>query len=326
MTYSGPPPNPHDPFGSSPYGHNPFGSPPIVSAPLPPDAHTNTYATLSVIFAFVFAPAGAVLGHLGLTQIQRSGQRGRNRALIGLILSYTFITIAVAALVIAAVTPDTPSAPATSANPTSAPTTTADQLGPITKAQLAGLLPSVDDVKRVANAPNTYTTKDIPNLAGSAGMTISPPECLPAMYGGSDQVYLNSGASATQARLFNTTGERGLTYLEERVLLFQNPTVAQQQLDKVVGMWHGCAGTTVTMVIEGNPRPSYIQMGPVRSPPGDATVFTLRNTVRGADAILTNERAIVAKANVIVDITMQGLDLGDSITAVTADILDSIPA
>ena len=32
----------------------------------------NTLATLSLVFAFVFAPAGAILGHLGLAQIRRT--------------------------------------------------------------------------------------------------------------------------------------------------------------------------------------------------------------------------------------------------------------
>jgi hypothetical protein len=42
----------------------------------------NTLATLSVIFAFVFAPVGAVMGHLALSQIKPFRQRGRDRALI----------------------------------------------------------------------------------------------------------------------------------------------------------------------------------------------------------------------------------------------------
>ncbi len=68
-----------------------------------PRHKANTFATLSVVFAFLFAPVGAVLGHLGLSQIRRTGQRGHDRALIGLTLSYAFILIAVVALVIWAV-------------------------------------------------------------------------------------------------------------------------------------------------------------------------------------------------------------------------------
>ncbi|ETB52838.1 hypothetical protein O976_08135, partial [Mycobacterium avium subsp. paratuberculosis 10-8425] len=55
-------------------------------------------ATLSLVFAFLFAPAGAVLGHLGLAQIRRTGELGRDRALVGVTLSYVFILLAVVAL------------------------------------------------------------------------------------------------------------------------------------------------------------------------------------------------------------------------------------
>lgn len=66
----------------------------------PPPGETNTLATLSVVFAFVFAPVGVVLGHMALSQIAGGGQRGRERALVGLTLSYLMIVVAVLALVI----------------------------------------------------------------------------------------------------------------------------------------------------------------------------------------------------------------------------------
>lgn len=51
------------------------------------------------MFAFVFAPVGALLGHLALGQIKQSHERGRERALIGMTLSYAVIVFAVLALV-----------------------------------------------------------------------------------------------------------------------------------------------------------------------------------------------------------------------------------
>ena len=52
------------------------------------------------MFAFVFAPAGAVLGHLGLRQIRRTGEPGRERAVAGLMVSYAVIIVTVVALVV----------------------------------------------------------------------------------------------------------------------------------------------------------------------------------------------------------------------------------
>jgi len=87
MTYGG---NPFDaPVGGDPFGAAPIGpptGPPGGVGPAPEEA--DTLATLSVVFAFVFAPAGAILGHLALGQIARSRQRGRDRALAGITLSY----------------------------------------------------------------------------------------------------------------------------------------------------------------------------------------------------------------------------------------------
>jgi len=134
-----------DPFGGDPFGTPPPapGTPPTAqSAPpvthgfwapqsqptpgqRPPHGEVNTLATLSVVFAFVFAPAGAVLGHLALSQIRKLGQRGRERALIGLTLSYVVIVLAVIALVIwLLLGSGTETPPATPATTTTTATTT----------------------------------------------------------------------------------------------------------------------------------------------------------------------------------------------------------
>lgn len=49
---------------------------------------TNVLAVLSLIFAFVFAPAGIVLGHLAKRQLRTSGEDGDQLATWGLVLGY----------------------------------------------------------------------------------------------------------------------------------------------------------------------------------------------------------------------------------------------
>lgn len=104
-----------------PFGPDPFGGPPSAVGPAPPITHAssdpgfsapnlprgrrprgevNTLATLSIVFAFVFAPAGAALGHLSLKQIRERAEQGRERALIGLTLSYVIIVLALIALLV----------------------------------------------------------------------------------------------------------------------------------------------------------------------------------------------------------------------------------
>lgn len=91
-----------DPFGGAPSltdDANP--SPANQTGPLPaPSGEVSTLATLSVVFAFVFAPVGAVLGHLALSRIRRLQEPGHRRAVLGLTLSYVFITLAVIVLIV----------------------------------------------------------------------------------------------------------------------------------------------------------------------------------------------------------------------------------
>lgn len=75
-----PPPGPHLGYHPGPYG---------------PTRGTNLFAVLSLVFAFVFAPAGIVLGHLAKRQIPRTGEEGDQLATWGLILSYVFTALGV---------------------------------------------------------------------------------------------------------------------------------------------------------------------------------------------------------------------------------------
>src|ERR1700757_5542959 len=116
----------YDPFSYDPLGRVPFAGPPVELPPLtpPPEApypaSVNPLATLSLVFAFVFPPAGAVLGHLGLAQIRRTGELGRDRAVAGVARSYAFITLTLVALVAWATLAAFTSTP----SPTASPATT----------------------------------------------------------------------------------------------------------------------------------------------------------------------------------------------------------
>ncbi|RFU23013.1 DUF4190 domain-containing protein [Geodermatophilus marinus] len=69
----GPPPGPGVPPGY-PYGPGPYRRP------------TNTLAVLSLVMAFVFAPAGLVLGIVARRQIRQTGEEGDGLALAGIVV------------------------------------------------------------------------------------------------------------------------------------------------------------------------------------------------------------------------------------------------
>ena len=75
----GPPPG----YGQPGYGPPP-GYPPVYGRP------TNTMAILALVLAFVFAPAGLILGIIARKQIRETGEDGDGLALAGIIVGGIF--------------------------------------------------------------------------------------------------------------------------------------------------------------------------------------------------------------------------------------------
>lgn len=74
----------------APYGA-PYQAAPAAARTTPQGTtldKTNTFAFLSIILAFFSPVAGIVFGHMGLSQIKRTGDSGRGIALTGLIIGY----------------------------------------------------------------------------------------------------------------------------------------------------------------------------------------------------------------------------------------------
>lgn len=90
------------------YAHAPYGAP-YQAAPAPARSttlqgttmgQTNTFAFLAIILAFISPIAGIVFGHMGLSQIKRTGDAGRGIALTGLIISYAWFAFLVVFMVL----------------------------------------------------------------------------------------------------------------------------------------------------------------------------------------------------------------------------------
>lgn len=71
-----------------PIGHAPDGQPLYRSPEIQP---TNTFAILSLIFAFFVSILGVIFGHLARAQIRRTGEAGDGMALAGLVIGYAAI-------------------------------------------------------------------------------------------------------------------------------------------------------------------------------------------------------------------------------------------
>src|SRR5262245_15115417 len=304
------------------FAAHPYPQPPVISAPpTPPVRETNTFATLSLIFAFLFAPAGAVLGHLGLAQIRRTGQRGQERALIGLTLSYAFILVAVVALVIwLVVGRDAERSPTVEASP---PVTSSaipeERL--VAASQLPKLLLSIDEVKQAVNAPDLTKVEESSGLSGDQGLNVTPRECISSLFGGGTSAYARSAARGAFTRAITGDGNEGVILFNETMTTFDNTAAATQLVSLVVGQWRGCAGKSVSLIVDG--KPLTLDVG---QPIQHDTVMVLRNTLRDSVTGFSSDRAIAAKANVVIDLDAQGYNLGDSLQTIADRILDRVPS
>src|ERR687889_2640739 len=81
-----PPAYGQQPSSGQPYSPQGYGQPNYGQQPYPyaPVATTNTMAILALVFAFVFAPAAIIMGHVAKKQIRRTGEQGEGLATAGL--------------------------------------------------------------------------------------------------------------------------------------------------------------------------------------------------------------------------------------------------
>jgi len=80
-------------YGQPPYGQAPYGQPPYGQVPYGQPAYgypygrpTNSLAILSLVLAFVFAPAGLITGVIARRQIKQTHEDGDGLALAGIIV------------------------------------------------------------------------------------------------------------------------------------------------------------------------------------------------------------------------------------------------
>ena len=338
MTYGGP--DPRDPQAFGPTGPQyPYVPPPQYPYPpgpgyppeppsLPyPSQDPNTLATLSVIFAFVFAPVGAVLGHLALGQIRRTYQLGRDRALIGLTLSYTFMVLAVAGLTIFTVTTGHP--PATSSTATGPEAGTAQPTWTSTPAQppipppvnLSKVLLSLDEVRDIMKTPGLEDLRGSSSPAGPGGqdkdVTSDPPECGGAVASGLDTVYNLSSVVAMQSTSFGDTSTA--TIVGQSAASFDSAAAARAFVEQNTDQWRQCSGKEFRIV---SPSGTLTwQIGAV-SVGGYRT--SLRNELIGSNDI-PEYRVMAARGHVVIDLSLFSRQATNEIDIMTDRILARIP-
>jgi hypothetical protein len=285
-----------DPFGGAPFGQSPDG-PPIISAP---------------------------------SQLPQSPPPRRSKTVVMLATVGGIATIAVAALVIWAVIPDSSNTPA--AGPASATTSTpTSPAAPalVTSTQLSGLLLSLDEAKSATDATSTaYTVTDKQQFNASEGVATQPDNCRSALFTGAGEIFVNSGATATYSRSIVlpdplTTTELG--GVEERVVLYPNTSATTKQAANIENLWRGCVGLLTETLNHGKNWIKY-QVDPLTRSPQDPSIVVLSSIVTDTPGVpnFRNVRVVAAKNNVLVDVTAFGGNFGNGAQRITAEILARI--
>jgi eukaryotic-like serine/threonine-protein kinase len=316
-----------NPFGDNPFDPSAATHSPAAGAPPPTTAgpgEVNTLATLSVVFAFVFAPAGAILGHLGLSQIARTRQRGRDRALVGLTLSYVIITAAVVALAVWASMGHTDSRPATAA-----PTTSAGRPAPpsapppptVAPADVAALLPNLQQTKDLT-ANQSLKEGPIAQNMGPSTMTADPAACISIVSSGAAQAYHQDAVRGYAESTFLNVDQLATGLVVGMVVVsFDNATAARAQMDDLLAQWKRCVAGPATL---HNPdgRTFTAHFTPLADA-GDG-ITTVSSGMK--ESIATTVHALAVKANVVADIFLESSPAPtDQTRAVIKSILAKIP-
>jgi hypothetical protein len=333
-----------DPFGHSQFGGDSSGgastSPPVFAAPpIPPGRQSpNALATLSIAFAFVFAPAGAILGHLGLSQIARTGQPGRRRALIGVVLSYTVIAVAVVAVTVWVTAGSTGRAPArpptaqaatprtTPSGPAPTSITAPSPAATVAPGDLAGLLPTAEEMRSLTGDANLTLDQTFTSNVSLWDGTLDRPECWAAFAIGDPHVYDAAAVRGYYLTRYSEpqySGADGLVAADQSVAAYADDAAAQSALQGMVASWRSCGGSTMSYT--ANVVVPLTMSVPVDGGNGITTMSVDYDKNKQMQVIL--HRALAAKANIVVDVTIAGTTSDRTQIAVTVanDILDKIP-
>jgi hypothetical protein len=301
-----------NPVGHNPFEFNPFqsgpvgmpGPPPPMQAPTRPRDEANVLATLSVVFAFVFAPVGAILGHLGLSQIRHTGEKGRDRALVGVTLSYVFITVAVVALIVGATLADDSPTRVATPTTTTAPTATTSTPPPppptVAPADLEGLLPSLDDAKNITGDHDLTVNRTYRQITRDPNDgSIDRPECWTVFDEGAPDGYnVPAIAGFISIEYLDVRTATNTWQAAQGVAAFHDAAAAQAQLASLQSQWRQCGGSTLTATMSG------YSFKTAMSVPADAGngITTIDLSALGLPLPILVARAIAAKNNVVIDV------------------------
>jgi serine/threonine-protein kinase len=135
--------------------------------------------------------------------------------------------------------------------------------------------------------------------------TVSPPNCLGALYTSQDPVYAGSGYTGVNASVLAEPGDNNDHWVSEAAVTFPSADKATAFLQSTLTKWKSCSGKTVTSTSKSN---TY--RWTLADVEGQPPRITMLDTQEGADG-WECERAMSVENNVIVDVNACGYKLAD---------------
>jgi hypothetical protein len=193
---------------------------------------------------------------------------------------------------------------------------------------VGSLLPSLTDLRNITTDQNLETgpTRDRAGRAGADG-TIDRPQCWGSIAAGAPDAYATDAiAGYHSAKFADSRSMLKSVEAQLAVIAFRDPPTAQSQLANALSDWRHCGGSTVTATFSGDPPIQYSVGNPADAGNG---ITTLDLAPKGLQVRST--RALAAKANVVVDLTVTcgGTTDGDrprqSAVSIAGAVLAKIP-
>lgn len=179
----------------------------------------------------------------------------------------------------------------------------------VTPTGLPGLLPTIDEVKRFVGIPNLValppTFKPGPD---SDSASVDRPECWPVMGGGAPNTDMQALVGYYGLVLIDDHDVPALKEAGQVLMAFRDPPAAQRQLSSLLSIWRKCGGSTMNILPPPGKQspPVAVSMGVPSDAGNGITAMVL--TAQGPVLRSRNDRAIVAKNNVLVDINVVLVD------------------
>ncbi len=224
-----------------------------------------------------------------------AGARRRRRFILAPAAAVTVVAATVAVVVLADRGGQTKS-PFPPASSTTTPTVATPKL--VAPAQLAGLLLDQRDLASSLNAVLLQSTTSAATLLDSSA-AVDDKQCVSAWAPAQSAAYTGSGKVAVQVQTFSDgLAPAQRTTVNEAVLAFPTPDVADNAVADQVGQWQQCANRTIT-VSEPGSEPTTVKLGAPQGIPGTNHLLSQQPE---AEPEQHCQRALSSKNNVVVDL------------------------